>query len=262
MAVTGLLASCIEQPTVSGARASLNIAVVKCASLALNNMALVVGTPAFASLLGALLPATTYGVERLLRRDPTTPPLGVCAACVGAMLLVRGELSCTIPAAALVLGSCVCRSLRTVWSYDFMRRELQSPFRLAAWTAIWCFVIMVPVTLVKEGQQEPIAAFWGLGFWTKIVFLVGGVLSAGLNMLMCYVLKFLGPLPQNIYGQLELVLVLTLSVSWYQEYMGVIQWTGASLISLACVLIRPGASSSFKDLNRNASARGNEQVNF
>jgi hypothetical protein len=47
---------------VSGARTSLNIAVVKCASLALNNMAFVVGTPAAVSLLGALLPVTTYAV--------------------------------------------------------------------------------------------------------------------------------------------------------------------------------------------------------
>jgi len=155
-----------------------------------------------------------------------------------------------------VLGSCLCRSLKTVWGYDFMQRERQSPFRLAAWTAIWCFVIMVPVTLIKEGQQEPIAAFWGVGFWTKIVFLMGGFLSAGLNILMCYVLKFLGPLPQNIYGQLELVLVLTLSVSWYQELMGVVQWIGVGLIGLGCVLIRPGASA-LKGLGHDPGARAN-----
>jgi drug/metabolite transporter (DMT)-like permease len=114
--------------------------------------------------------------------------------------------------------------------------------------------------LVMEGKQEPIAAFWGIGFWTKIIFLMGGVLSAGLNILMCYVLKFLGPLPQNIYGQLELVLVLTLSVSWYQEYMGVVQWTGVSLISLGCVLIRP--SASLKGLNRSTGPRASEEHAF
>mmetsp|Transcript_83650 Transcript_83650/g.236815 ORF Transcript_83650/g.236815 Transcript_83650/m.236815 type:complete len:186 (-) Transcript_83650:303-860(-) len=172
------------------------------------------------------------------------------------MLCVRGELSCTPCALLLVLGGCLCRSLKTVWGYDFMQRERQSPFRLAAWTAIWCFVIMVPVTLIKEGQQEPIAAFWGVGFWTKIVFLMGGFLSAGLNILMCYVLKFLGPLPQNIYGQLELVLVLTLSVSWYQELMGVVQWIGVGLIGLGCVLIRPGASA-LKGLGHDPGARAN-----
>lgn len=251
MAMTGLVASCIERPTVSGAQSSLNIAVVKCASLALSNVALVVSTPAVVSLVGALLPAATYGVELLRHRDDATTPrtLGVLAACVGAMLCVRGELSCAPSAVLLIMGACLCRSLKTVWSRDFMQDEGQSPFRLAAWTAAWCVVIMVPVMQVREGT-DPLVALCSLSASTKIIFLVGGVLSAGTNILMCYLLKCLGPLRQNVYGQLELVLLFTFSVSGLHEYMGAVQWMGIMLISLSCVLIRPAASSSTKGLHR------------
>lgn len=253
MMITAIVACCIEWPTVRGARSSLTIAAVKSASLGLNNMALAFGTPAVASLIGAFLPATTYFIELWRYAEPTTPrTLGVLATCIGAMLCVKGEMTCSPLAVVLILGACFCRSLKTIWSYDFMLGEdmsEMSPVQLAAWTAIWCFVMMVPVTLIKEGD-EPLAVFGGTSAYCKLFFIVGSLMAAGLNVLMCFVLKSLGPLLQNTYGQLELVVVLTLSVSWYQDYMGSLEWMGVILISLGCVLCNMDLHSTIKEVRR------------
>lgn len=175
------------------------------------------------------------------------------------MLCVRGELSCTPCALLLVLGGCLCRSLKTVWSHDFMQEEGQSPFRLAAWTAVWCLAVVVPVAQVREGV-EPLVALCGLTARAKVVVLVGGALSAGVNILMCCVLDLLGPLCHSVYGQLELVLAFALPVSGLLEDGCVVQWMGVILICLSCVLTQPAAPSSTKGLRSDRGLPGHAQI--
>jgi drug/metabolite transporter (DMT)-like permease len=247
MLVTAILASCIERPDKAGARDTFLISAVKSASLALNNMALVFGTAAFVSILGAVTPATTYAVE-IFRYGKTTTSksLSILAVVVGAMLCVKGELSFSLLATFLTLGACLCRSLKNVWSHDLMQIDM-SPYRLTAWTAVWSLALMAPATMIKEGLA-PFRAFPDTSLHTKVVFFAGALLAAALNVLMCFVLKYLGPLQQNIFGQLELVAVLTLAMAWLHETVTTMQWMGVVLIGAGCMLSKLDGVSAIQKL--------------
>mmetsp|Transcript_41625 Transcript_41625/g.119412 ORF Transcript_41625/g.119412 Transcript_41625/m.119412 type:complete len:453 (-) Transcript_41625:161-1519(-) len=246
MLVTAVVASCIERPDRAGAKDTFLISAVKSASLALNNMALVFGTAAFVSILGACTPASTYAVE-IFRYGKTTTAksLSILAVVTGAMLCVKGELAFSLLATVLTLGACLCRSLKTVWSHDLMQIDM-SPYRLTAWTAVWSFILMVPATMIKEGIAPPFRAFADTSMHTKVVFFAGAALATVLNVLMCFVLKYLGPLQQNIFGQLELVAVLTLAMAWLHETVTTMQWMGVVLIGAGCLLSKMDVVSAIQ----------------
>mmetsp|Transcript_43775 Transcript_43775/g.117670 ORF Transcript_43775/g.117670 Transcript_43775/m.117670 type:complete len:447 (-) Transcript_43775:64-1404(-) len=247
MLVTAVVASCIERPDRAGAKDTFLISAVKSASLALNNMALVFGTAAFVSILGACTPASTYAVE-IFRYGKTTTAksLSILAVVTGAMLCVKGELAFSLLATVLTLGACLCRSLKTVWSHDLMQVDM-SPYRLCAWTAIWSFAMTAVAMLIKEGFA-PFRAFPDTTLHTKVVFFAGAILATVLNVVMCFVLKYLGPLQQNIFGQLELVAVLTLAMAWLHETVTTMQWMGVLLIGLGCLLSHMDTPSAVKQL--------------
>lgn len=62
------------------------------------------------------------------------------------------------------------------------------------------------------------------------------------------VLKYLGPVQQNIFGQLELVAVLTLAMAWLHETVTTMQWMGVSLIAVGCLLSNFDTPSAVKQL--------------
>jgi len=247
MLVTAIVASCIERPGWVGGRDTFLVSVVKSASLALNNMALVFGSAAFVSILGACTPATTYAVEVCrYGKTTTSKTLSIMAVVVGAMLCVKGELSFSMFATALTLGACICRSLKNVWSHDLMQVDM-SPYRLTAWTALWSFALMAPATMIKEGLA-PFRAFPDTSLHTKVVFFASAILACVLNILMCFVLKYLGPVQQNIFGQLELVAVLTLAMAWLHETVTTIQWMGVVLIGVGCMLSKLDGVSAIQKM--------------
>lgn len=247
MLVTAIVASCIEKPNRDGGRSTLLISVAKAASLALNNTALVFGTAAFVSILGSCTPATTYAVG-ICRYGTTTTSktLAIVANVAGAMCCVKGEVAFSLLATVLTLSACLCRSLKTVWSHDIMQVNM-SPYRLCAWTAIWSFVLTAVAMLIKEGLA-PFRAFPGTSLHTKVVFFAGAMMATVLNVVMCFVLKYLGPLQQNIFGQLELVAVLTLAMAWLHETVTNMQWMGVLLIALGCMLSHLDTPSAIKQL--------------
>jgi drug/metabolite transporter (DMT)-like permease len=247
MLVTAIVASCIERPDRAGARETFLISAVKSASLALNNMALVFGTAAFVSILGACTPASTYAVEICRYGSTTTSKtLSIIAVLGGAMLCVKGELEFSLLATVLALGACLCRSLKTVWSHDLMQVDM-GPYRLTAWTAVWSFALMAPATMIKEGLA-PFRAFPDASLHTKVVFFAGAILATVLNVLMCFVLKYLGPLQQNIFGQLELVVVLTMATVLLHETVTSMQWIGVVLIGVGCLLSKSDVGSALSKL--------------
>jgi len=247
MLVTAIVASCIEKPNWGGGRGTLLVSVAKAASLALNNTALVFGTAAFVSILGSCTPATTYAVG-ICRYGTTTTSktLAIMATVAGAMLCVKGEVAFSLFATILAVSACLCRSLKTVWSHDLLQVDM-SPYRLCAWTAIWSFGMTAVAMLIMEGFA-PFRAFPDTSLHTKVVFFAGAIMATVLNVVMCFVLKYLGPLQQNIFGQLELVAVLTLAMAWLHETVTTMQWMGVSLIAVGCLLSNFDTPSAVKRL--------------
>merc|ERR1719221_2096910 len=96
--------------------------------------------------------------------------------------------------------------------------------------------------MIKEGLA-PFRAFPDTSLHTKVVFFAGTAVATVLNILMCFVLKYLGPLQQNVFGQLELVAVLTLAMAVLHETVTKIQWMGVVLIGLGCVLTKMDGAS-------------------
>lgn len=237
MLATAIVSSLIDRPLLTEAVSTLRISAVKAISLGLNNSALLFGTAAFVSVIGALTPCTTFAVDvARTRQMPLFRTAAILVACAGAAICTGGELKFSLAALLLALGACLARSLKTVWSHDLLEANV-GVYRLVAWSSIWSFVIMLIVGLSVEGR-EPYRQLPALSGKGLTGLLVSCVAAAILNILQCFVLKFLGPVVQNIFGSLELVAVIILAVVLLGEQVTRLEWIGAILVCLGCAAVK------------------------
>lgn len=237
MLFTAIVASIIDHPRPAEGKSTFTLSLMKAVSLGLNNLALVFGSAALVSIVGACTPATTYLVELGRHRSPTfARTFGVMTVCGGAVLCVKGELSFSTLSAILAVGAAISRSLKTVWSHDLLAINM-SAYRLAAWTSIWSFVIMSLPTLTLEGLA-PWQQLYNLSLYGKLVLAASCFVATWLNIVMCFCLKYLGPVQQNVFGTLELLSVIVLATVLLHEVVTGIEWAGVALIISGCLLIR------------------------
>mmetsp|Transcript_55811 Transcript_55811/g.149416 ORF Transcript_55811/g.149416 Transcript_55811/m.149416 type:complete len:412 (-) Transcript_55811:85-1320(-) len=237
MLTTAIVASLIDRPLMGEAVSTMNIAVVKAVSLGLNNSALFFGTAAFVSIIGALTPCTTYALDVVrTRRMPLFKTLAILIACLGACVSTSGELKFSLLALFLSLGACFARSLKTVWSYDLLEANV-GVYRLAAWSSIWSFLIMIIIGLSLE-HLAPYRKLVDLNAEGLTGVVVSCACAAVLNILQCFVLKFLGPVLQNLFGSLELVAVIVLAIILLGEKITKLEWIGVLLVCVGCGAVK------------------------
>jgi len=237
MLFTSIFASMIDPPSLSEGRSTFMLSLVKAASLGMNNMALVFGSAAFVSIIGSCTPATTYFVELVRHRSPTfARSLGVATVCGGTMLCVHGDPTFSALSLVLAVGACFSRSLKAVWSHDLLSVNM-SAYRLAAWSSIWSCAFMLVPALIMEGV-EPYRKFTTLSPHAKMVLVASCLIATWLNIVMCFCLKYLGPVQQNVFGQLELLAVIMLATVLLHEVVTVIEWVGVLLIIAGCLFTK------------------------
>mmetsp|Transcript_34933 Transcript_34933/g.65065 ORF Transcript_34933/g.65065 Transcript_34933/m.65065 type:complete len:465 (-) Transcript_34933:123-1517(-) len=203
----------------------------------LHNVALTQASVSFVTMLGSCTPVVTYCLELALgSRTPTwKSAVPVIMACFGGALCVRGEHSSSLLAVLLVLFGCASRSVKSVWQQKLLVLDHLGPARLAAWGAVWTLALTLPLAAVWEGTRFfkaiPGASKFALG--ATLVSCVAAVL---LNLSQWTSIRYLGPVMQHMFGNLQLVFVLILAAVWLDEGCTVQQVLG-TVILVAGVLI-------------------------
>merc|ERR1719401_655334 len=91
--------------------------------------------------------------------------------------------------------------------------------------------------MIKEGL-EPWHKFPALSLHTKLMLGASCLTATWLNIVMCFCLKYLGPVQQNVFGQLELLAVIVLATIWLHEVVTGMEWVGIFMIILGCLFTK------------------------
>lgn len=207
------------------------------AAVLMHNVALTQASVSFVTMLGTCTPVVTYCVELFLGHRQATWKSGVpvLMACVGGALCVRGERSTSLVALLLVLCGCASRSMKSIWQQRLLVLDELGPARLAAWGAAWTLLLTLPFAMLVEGadffRHLPAASMHATG--ATLLSCCSAVL---LNLSQWTSVRYLGPVMQHMFGNLQLVFVLILAAVWLDEGCSAEQVLG-TVILVAGVLV-------------------------
>eukprot|EP00933_Yihiella_yeosuensis_P064112 TRINITY_DN6744_c0_g1_i2.p1 TRINITY_DN6744_c0_g1~~TRINITY_DN6744_c0_g1_i2.p1 ORF type:complete len:484 (-),score=85.73 TRINITY_DN6744_c0_g1_i2:211-1662(-) len=240
MLFTAMVSGCLAQPELSEAFGILPIAIVTGGALLLNNAALVFGGVAFVTMLGCCTPACTFVIQFVTGRLTFSLQglMPVVIVSLGSIMCVEGEASISVAALGLGVSSTVLRSLKSVLMQDVLTgagRTKLSPIRLVFWSSFWSLLLISPVFVFQEGQAflQFVMAASAEG---KEALVMSAVLACGLNVSQVYIVKMLGALQQQVVGNLNLIIVITLAVCTLHEVVTPLQYAGVALLVLGAVM--------------------------
>ncbi|CAK9066757.1 unnamed protein product [Durusdinium trenchii] len=188
------------------------------AAVLLHNVALTQASVSFVTMLGSCTPVVTYCVEFFMGHRQATWKSGVpvLMAWFGGALCVRGERNASMLALLLVLLGCASRSAKSIWQQQLLSIDQLGPARLAAWGAAWTLLLTLPFAIVEEGagffRRLPSASKHAVS--ATLLSCVAAVL---LNLSQWTSVRYLGPVMQHMFGNLQLVFVLILAAVWLDE---------------------------------------------
>mmetsp|Transcript_65446 Transcript_65446/g.182129 ORF Transcript_65446/g.182129 Transcript_65446/m.182129 type:complete len:475 (+) Transcript_65446:151-1575(+) len=252
MLLTAFLASIFGRPQKEEAFCALPISLAHGVTVACGNMALLFGSAAFVSMIGACTPVTTFCADIAKNRNATTSrAFAVMVVSLGGLACVQGEGVFSFYAMLFGVVACGCRSVKSVYQQELLQHAME-PCKVAAWTGIWCFIWLIPIVAYMEG----LSAFRALPLLTthtKLATFVGSVLAASLNISQVFAVKYLGSVLQTTMGQLQLIMVIVLATAWLNEVVSKEQWVGVALICGGCVLTKISPQRSFADASKSST---------
>eukprot|EP00435_Cladocopium_sp_Y103_P020909 s1440_g5.t1 len=239
------------------------------AAVLMHNVALTQASVSFVTMLGTCTPVVTYCVELFIGHRQATWKSGVpvLMACVGGALCVRGERSTSLLALLLVLSGCASRSMKSIWQQRLLVIDELGPARLAAWGAAWTLLLTLPFAMVVEGagffRHLPTASKHATG--ATLLSCFSAVL---LNLSQWTSVRYLGPVMQHMFGNLQLVFVLILAAVWLDEgctaeqVLGTVILVAGVLVAKASPMERPkpperlGSAERYPRLSGAAQSKG------
>lgn len=228
------------------------------AAVLMHNVALTQASVSFVTMLGTCTPVVTYCVELFIGHRQATWKSGVpvLMGCVGGALCVRGERSTSLVALLLVLCGCAARSMKSIWQQRLLVLDELGPARLAAWGAAWTLLLTLPFAMLVEGadffRHLPTASKHATG--ATLLSCFSAVL---LNLSQWTSVRYLGPVMQHMFGNLQLVFVLILAAVWLDEGCMAEQVLG-TVILVAGVLV--AKASPMEHLRAPRSAERSERL--
>ena len=228
-AVTGAL----QRPTPREATQVLPASFLNGCSMLAGNLALLHGSVAFVSMIGANVPCLTFALEFLRGRRLLTflTIVAVLIVCCGGAFCIKGEKNASVEAFTIASLATAFRSMRAAWQ-DELPKASVSPLHLAFCTGSWTLVITFALMAHGEGlegfrallsEATPYAAKRAL------VFSIASTVC--LNITQCYATKALGAFMSNITVNLNLVLVIALSSAWLHESIAIEQYVGVIMLA-------------------------------
>jgi len=239
MMATATAASILDRPLLKEAIPSIPIAVVVGLGIAFNNAALLHTGVAFATMIGTCTPVVTFVVEVFSGRRAEIKAqtvLSLLLVVAGSAMCVQGETSYTLTGLVLISMALLCRSMKTIWQSDLLQIEMPA-LHLVAWTSIWSVLYLLPAALYEEGVQ-PWTSLPTLSTNTFTPLACSVIAASSLNILQIYAVKLLGPLLQNLIGNLNLVLVIAIAATTMGEVVTGLQYGGIILMAFGVTLFK------------------------
>jgi len=217
------------------------------AAVLMHNVALTQASVSFVTMLGTCTPVVTYCAELFIGHRQATWKSGVPVfmAFLGGALCVRGEHSASLVALLLVLLGCASRSVKSIWQQRLLFIDELGPARLAAWGAVWTLLLTLPFAVMVEGagffRHLPNASKHALG--ATLLSCFSAVL---LNLSQWTSVRYLGPVMQHMFGNLQLVFVLILAAVWLDEGCSREQILGTVILVVGVLIAKASSSEAPK----------------
>ncbi|CAK9044968.1 unnamed protein product, partial [Durusdinium trenchii] len=232
-----MLAVCLvtlifERPKMDEALKVLPISVLNGLSLLTNNTAFLYGGVAFVSMIAANVPFMTFSLELIKgkRSFNFASAFSVGMVCGGSICCIQGEVNASLAAFIWATISALLRSARGVWQHELVSLSL-SPLRLVFWNGFWSGCITL-VTMVASGEcLEGLMILPTIGAEVQVALLNSILAAVCLNITQWYAMKALGALMSSIVGNLNLILVIALSIAWLHEQVTAWQYVGVLLLA-------------------------------
>lgn len=214
------------------ARGILPVSLVFAISIGSANLGLLYTNAHFYEMVGATTALATAGLGVLMGKtfDPVLlPPLLFVTS--GLMICAFGEIVFSSIGFSFCAAAVMSRALKAIVQHQLMEGDIGmrlTPIQLVVWMSLPSSGIMALWSLYSEGAQ-PFYDFYASAGTQGAVFLT--IINACiLNTAALYVLQNLGPVAQQLAGQLKGVLAILGSVALFGEQVALQQIFGFSII--------------------------------
>jgi drug/metabolite transporter (DMT)-like permease len=208
------------------------VSLVFAISIGSANLGLLYTNAHFYEMVGATTALATAGLGACLGRPfnrALVPP--VLLVTLGLMTCAFGEIVFSAVGFTFCAMAVITRALKSIVQHQLLDGSIGSqltPIQLVVWMSLPSFAIMAIWSLYTEGTQ-PFYDFY-LNVGTQGAVLLTVVNACILNTAALYVLQNLGPVAQQLAGQLKGVLSVLGSVALFSEQVTVQQIIGYSII--------------------------------
>jgi drug/metabolite transporter (DMT)-like permease len=234
------------------------------ASLASNNMALVLCSTSFTEIFGATSPLVTvaFVVAMGMPFNPTL--LGpIIVVIVGCMLSAVGEMKFSMVGALLCFLANVMRGVRNAIQQKFLTgaegKAMMEPAPLMAWTCAASFAVMIVWSLATEGLEpwQKLVESSSLGrsrtgLWGALF--VSCVNASILNAAVLFVTKDLGAVGAQIVSQLKSIATVVGGMALFGDSFSPLEYFG-----FAFVLVGTGWFSHMQMQHKQQEKKQNSQ---
>jgi drug/metabolite transporter (DMT)-like permease len=209
----------------------LPVAVSFVLSLGFANNGLLLTNAHFYEMVGASTPVCTAGLAILIGRGfekRLMPALSLI--CVSMFVIAFGEISLSMLGLLACFGGVVMRSVKSTVQHSLMggsEWKSMDPVEVAVWQSMACFVLMTAWSLASEGfvpYQQILA-------WGPFMAVIYTCIAASiLNIAALFVLRELGPVAQQIVGQLKGILAIVGAVATLGEQVTTQEIVGYTIL--------------------------------
>jgi len=209
----------------------LPVAVAFVLSLGFANNGLLLTNAHFYEMIGSSTPLVTAGLAVMLGRGfdvRLSGPLGMIT--VAMFIIAFGEIQLSIIGLLFCVGGVFGRAAKSTLQHSLMggsEWKSMDPIEVAVWTSSTCFVLMAGWSAATEGMK-PCREIFAWGPFTAVLYTCIG--ASILNIAALFVLRELGPVAQQIVGQLKGILSILGAVAAFGESVSMQQIGGYSTL--------------------------------
>lgn len=205
------------------------VAVAFVFSLGMANNGLLLTNAHFYEMIGSSTPLVTAGIALLIGRGfdlRLSLPLG--AITIALFIVAFGEIKLTVLGLLACLGGVLGRGAKSTLQHSLMGgMKSMDPVEVAVWTSLTCLVMMGAWSALTEGYA-PCEKIFELNTFIAVLWTCAG--ASTLNIAALFVLRELGPVTQQVVGQLKGILAILGAVATFGETITMQQIIGYTLL--------------------------------
>jgi len=200
-------------------------------SLGMANNGLLLTNAHFYEMIGSSTPLVTAGIALMIGRGfdvRLSMPLALITAAL--FVVAFGEVKLTVLGLLACIGGVIGRGIKSTLQHSLMGGSAwksMDPIEVAVWTSLTCLVMMAVWSAFTEGLA-PCYEILSLPTFLAVLYTCAG--ASILNIAALFVLRELGPVTQQVVGQLKGILAILGSVAAFGETVTLQQIVGYSFL--------------------------------